>query len=197
MAAPRPAFDSDKITAFPGLFRGDQGQGIAKRTGFCNVRNGAWRHRLFWVRNSQRILHEGCGREMSKLSVALPPPPGSSEAPVWTGREFRLGGTSRRVLAFDLGESGWSEELFELHQKHASGDHFIDVASRRHALQQLDRWVPARDGTVLGGGCCGGYFLRDLAAARPEAEIIGADYTLGALDYLGRRIAGIPLLQFD
>ncbi|MEI9987040.1 MAG: hypothetical protein WDN69_30095 [Aliidongia sp.] len=29
----------------------------------------------------------------------------------------------------------------------------------------------------------------------PDAEIIGADYTLGALDYLGRRIADIPLLQ--
>jgi SAM-dependent methyltransferase len=134
---------------------------------------------------------------MSTLSVALPPPHGTNEVPVWTGADFRFGGTSRRVLAFDLGESGWSEQLFELHQEHVGGDHFIDVASRRHALEQLDCWLPGPGGIILEVGCSGGYFLGDLVAARPKAEIIGADYTLGALEHLGRSLAGIPLLQFD
>jgi SAM-dependent methyltransferase len=134
---------------------------------------------------------------MTTLSVALPPPPGMSEAPVWTGAEFRLGGDSRRVLAFDLGQSGWSEELFTLHQEQVGGDHFMDVASRRHALEALDRFLPGQGGVILEVGCSGGYFLGDLVAARPEAEIIGADYTLGALEHLGRRLSGIPLLQFD
>jgi|HubBroStandDraft_1064217.scaffolds.fasta_scaffold00077_42 SAM-dependent methyltransferase len=134
---------------------------------------------------------------MSTLSVALPSPPGATELPVWTGSGFRLGGTSRRVLAFDLGESGWSEQLFELHQEHAGGGQFIDVASRRHALLELDRWLPGPGGVILEIGCSGGYFLRDLAAARPSAEIIGADFTMGALEQLGRSLADIPLLQFD
>jgi SAM-dependent methyltransferase len=131
------------------------------------------------------------------LSLALPAPPGANELPVWTGTDFRLGEARRRVLAFELGASGWSEELFQLHQLHSGGDHFIDVASRRHALGQLARWLPGQGGVILEVGCSGGYFLRDLAAARPQAEIIGADYTLGALEHLAERLAGVPLLQFD
>jgi SAM-dependent methyltransferase len=135
--------------------------------------------------------------DMATLSVALPPPPGMSEVPVWTGAEFRLGSTKQRVLAFDLGQSGWSEDLFHLHQDQVGGDHFIDIASRRQALGQLQRWLPGPGGVILEVGCSGGYFLSDLAAVRPEAEIIGADYTLGALEHLGRTLAGVPLLQFD
>ncbi|MGB8841723.1 MAG: methyltransferase domain-containing protein [Aliidongia sp.] len=134
---------------------------------------------------------------MTKLSVALPSPPGTAEPPVWTGREFRIGQTSRRVLSFEVGESGWSEELFALHQEQAGGDHFIDIASRRHALGQLNQWLPGPGGVILEIGCSGGYFLRDLAAARPSAEIIGSDYTLAALEHLGSRLDGVPLLQFD
>jgi SAM-dependent methyltransferase len=134
---------------------------------------------------------------MTTLSVALPSPPGAIEAPVWTGREFRIGQTTRRVLSFDIGDSGWSEELFALHQEQAGGDHFIDIASRRHALAQLDRWLPGAGGVILEIGCSGGYFLRDLTAARPSAEIIGSDYTLAALEHLGSRLDGVPLLQFD
>jgi SAM-dependent methyltransferase len=135
--------------------------------------------------------------QIPRLSIALPAPPGATDAPIWTGTEFRLDGTSRRVLAYDTGPSGWSQELYELHQEHSPGDHFIDVASRRHALDQLARHLPQADATILEIGCSGGYFLRELAEARPKAELIGADYTLGALDVLGRTLPGIPLLQFD
>ena len=134
---------------------------------------------------------------MSLLSVALPPPPGSTEVPVWTGTAFRLGSAIHRVLAFEQDRSGWSEDLFALHQAHVGGDHFIDVASRRQALEQLDRWVPGAGGVILEVGCSGGYFLADLVAARPSAEIIGADYTRAALERLGQRLTKVPLLQFD
>jgi SAM-dependent methyltransferase len=134
---------------------------------------------------------------MTMLSVALPAPPGVDAVPVWTGTSFLLGATSRRVLAFGSDESGWSDQLYELHEDLVGDDHFMDVASRRHALGALDRFLPGPGGTILEIGCSGGYFLRDLAAHRPAAEIIGADYTLGSLERLGRGLAGIPLLQFD
>jgi SAM-dependent methyltransferase len=134
---------------------------------------------------------------MTSLSLALPPPPGQPHVPVWTGTEFRLGPGSQRVLAYETGASGWSEELFRLHEDQVGGDHFIDIASRRHALEALDRFVPERQRTILEIGCSGGHFLRELAASRPEAEIIGADYTLGSLERLGHRLSGVPLLQFD
>ena len=105
---------------------------------------------------------------MARLSVALPPPPGASDVPIWTGTEFRIGSTTQRVLAFERDESGWSEELFALHQAHGSGDHFIDVASRRHALGELDRWLPGSGGVILEVGCSGGYFLADFLRPGPR-----------------------------
>jgi SAM-dependent methyltransferase len=134
---------------------------------------------------------------MSVLSIALPLPPGASERPVWTGTEFRVGDASHRVLAFERDQSGWSEDLFALHEAVAGGDHFIDIASRRHALAQLDRWLPGPGGVILEVGCSGGYFLADLVAARPAAEVIGADYIRGSLERLGQRLPNVPLLQFD
>jgi SAM-dependent methyltransferase len=134
---------------------------------------------------------------MSLLSVALPPPPGSTEVPIWTGTAFRLGSATRRVLAFERDQTGWSEDLFALHQAHVGGDHFIDVASRRHALAELGQWLPGTGGVILEVGCSGGYFLADLVAARPGDEIIGADYTRAALERLGQRLTNVPLLQFD
>src|ERR1700689_3999172 len=128
---------------------------------------------------------------MSMLSVALPAPPGVTTVPVWTGTGFQLGATSRRVLAFGTDESGWSDELYELHEELVGDDHFMDVASRRHALGELDRFLPGPGGTILEIGFSGGYFLRDLAVHRPAAEIIGADYTLGSLERLGRGLVGI------
>ncbi len=134
---------------------------------------------------------------MSSLSVALPPPPGSTDVPVWTGTAFQLGPTTHRVLAFEQNETGWSDDLFALHQAHVGGDHFIDIASRRYALEQLDRWLPGTGGVILEVGCSGGYFLADLIAARPAAEVIGADYVHAALERLGQSLATVPLLQFD
>jgi len=134
---------------------------------------------------------------MSLLSMTLPPPLGATERPVWTGTAFKVGTTTHRVLAFEQDQSGWSEDLFALHQANVGGDHFIDVASRRHALQELDRWLPGPGGVIVEIGCSGGYFLRQLIAARPAAEAIGADYIRDALEQLGQRLTNVPLLQFD
>ena len=131
------------------------------------------------------------------LSFDWPIPPGSAAAPIWTGDGFRIGDRTERVLAFPTGESGWHDGLTDLHEETAGGDHFIDIASRRHTLAELRRELTGPRPTVLEVGCSGGHFLRDLIAAMPEAEIIGADFTRGALEQLGRRLPTVPLLQFD
>ena len=59
------------------------------------------------------------------LSVALPAPPGVDAVPVWTGTSFLLGATSRRVLAFGSDESGWSDQLYELHEDLVGDDHLL------------------------------------------------------------------------
>jgi tRNA G46 methylase TrmB len=69
----------------------------------------------------------------------------------------------------------------------AGRDHFIDVASRAHALAQVKRAVRASSPVVLEVGCSSGYFLEQLCAAMPQARIVGADYPLGtSRDSVGR-----------
>jgi SAM-dependent methyltransferase len=134
---------------------------------------------------------------MCPLSFDLPQPVGATGVPEWTGSVFRIGDRTSRVLAFGAGASGWTDHLTELHEETVGGDHFIDLASRAHALAELRRWLGQSRPSIIEIGCSGGHFLRDLAVTMPDAEIIGADYTLGTLDQLGQRLSGVPLLQFD
>ena len=72
--------------------------------------------------------------------VTFPPVLAGEEPPVWSGSAFVRSGESIRVLAYEVGESGWSDELTELHESATeSGTHFIDVASRDHAINELKR----------------------------------------------------------
>lgn len=46
-------------------------------------------------------------------------------------------------------------------------------------------------------GCSSGFLLRDLKREFPDAEIIGVDIALRALQRLGKTLDGIPLVQMD
>lgn len=118
-------------------------------------------------------------------------------AAIWTGAQFLVSGERVRVLSFGTAASGWTEGLTALHEAAAGREHFIDVASRAHALAQVKRAVRASSPVVLEVGCSSGYFLEELRAGMPQARIIGADYTLGTLHRLGHRLPDIPLLHFD
>jgi len=131
------------------------------------------------------------------LSFELPRPHESSPPPSWTGSAFRSGDTTDRVLAFAAVGSGWTDHLTDLVEQTAGADHFIDVASRAHAIEQLRRHLATSPATILEVGCSAGHFLSDALRAFPDAEIIGADYTLDTLRNLGARLPTIPLLRFD
>jgi SAM-dependent methyltransferase len=137
---------------------------------------------------------------MSRASAdpwQFPSPNGSETAAIWTGAQFLVSGEPVRVLSFGAGASGWTEALTDLHEEAAGRDHFIDVASRAHALAQVKQAVRASPPVILEVGCSSGYFLEELRAAMPQARIVGADYTLGTLQKLGQRLHDIPLLHFD
>jgi SAM-dependent methyltransferase len=102
------------------------------------------------------------------------------------------------VLSFLVENSGWSDELTDLHEESTSGDHPIDLASRALAIDQLTRFVSHRRApTVLEVGCSSGYFLNDARRALPNALLIGADYVKGPLEKLARTLPDVPLLQLD
>jgi SAM-dependent methyltransferase len=131
------------------------------------------------------------------LAFPWPVPPGAADVPVWTGDGFSVGGQRRSLLTYTVGDSGWTDDLTAFHEDNAGSDHFIDRASRAHALGQVLRHVRGPHPVVLEVGCSSGFFLEELRRALPRALVVGADYVRGPLEQLAQRRRDVPLLQFD
>lgn len=100
------------------------------------------------------------------------------------------------MVECDLADSGWTDELTELHEAEAGSDHYIDIASRGCALRWVRNWVPL-DALILDIGCSSGHMLRLLREELPHARLVGADYVSGPLTKLRRELPTAPLMQFD
>jgi hypothetical protein len=66
----------------------------------------------------------------SRQPPVLSPPPGWTEAPAWTGNGFALGDTVQRVLCYEVGSSGWTTRLTDLHEDVDDEYHYMTIASR-------------------------------------------------------------------
>jgi SAM-dependent methyltransferase len=108
-----------------------------------------------------------------------------------------IGDRSLRVASYETEPSHWSEDLTALHETESGRDHPIDCASRRLAVRTMRRLAGLKAPVILDVGCSTGFILEDLHEALPHAELVGADYLLGPLESLARRIPDIPILQFD
>jgi SAM-dependent methyltransferase len=130
--------------------------------------------------------------------MTFPPVSAGEDRPVWDGDTFVRSGQSNRVLAYEVGDSGWSDELTELHESATeSGTHFIDVASRDHAISELKRALGTKSVSIMEVGCSAGHLLADMRRSLPNATLTGGDYTLGTLVKLGEKMPGIPLVRFN
>lgn len=118
-------------------------------------------------------------------------------APVWTGKDFLLGTEKRSFLCYGQSQSGWSDELTELHEKEAgTGTHPIDIYSRYLAFNSV-KSVVEKQGILLDVGCSSGFFLADIRKRYPHANLIGADYLPGIVRHCAITHLGTPILQFD
>jgi SAM-dependent methyltransferase len=126
----------------------------------------------------------------------VPAPPNVSLPPRWTGRGFDCDGTLVPVLVFEVGDSGWTDDLNKLHEQTSGGRHPMDLASRKNALLQIKQWLEA-PGTVMEVGCSAGLFLKDLRRVLPQHFVVGSDYTLPSLRRLASANPDFPLFQFD
>ena len=127
----------------------------------------------------------------------LPHPTDKSRFVNWCNGAFQYDGRSCRVLAYDVSPSGWTDELTKLHEETGGSNHFIDVASRRHACAEVQRCISHPGSTVLEIGCSSGFLLRHLVRLLSGHRIVGADYTRETLELLGRQLPDVPLIQFD
>src|SRR6476620_11473821 len=96
----------------------------------------------------------------------------SVNAPVWTGHGFQVGEETCSILAYETGKSGWTDGLTEFHEEHASSDHFIDLASRQHAQEQLNKHLKTANPTILEIGCSSGQMLQLMKVSLPGAFVI-------------------------
>jgi SAM-dependent methyltransferase len=132
------------------------------------------------------------------LPFALPSTQPGLLAPEWDGRSFCIEAERRRVLRYlPEQDSGWSDALTTIHEQDAGDDHFIDRASRNHALGELARHLTGAAPVILEVGCSSGFMLREIRKAFPGACVLGADFVAGPLEALGSALPGVPLLQFD
>jgi SAM-dependent methyltransferase len=131
------------------------------------------------------------------LQLCLPPPPGVQNPPVWTGRGFQVDNELVEVLSYEVGASGWSDELTEFSEDSAGEHHYMDVASRERAYRALARNLKHSTAVLMDVGCSSGFMLKTLKDRFPQAAVIGADYVPGPLHKLSRAMPDTPLLQFD
>ena len=116
---------------------------------------------------------------------------------MWTGRGFQVGDRIVPVLAYELGSSGWTDELTVFHENTAGADHFIDRSSRDHALSRVRRAASGSSPSIIEIGCSSGFVLKLLRQSFPSSMIVGADYVGGPLQALASELPDLPLLQFD
>jgi hypothetical protein len=123
-----------------------------------------------------------------------PPLPGCFEMPIWTGRGFRLGDALVPILSYEVGSSGWTDDLTRFHEETAGSSHWIDQASRQHALEQLHKHVKGKGKfpAVLEVGCSSGFMLRLIRESLPHVWVIGSDVVRGPLEQLAVRMPNIP-----
>jgi SAM-dependent methyltransferase len=124
------------------------------------------------------------------------PAPGGGSA-YWTGSGFSIGDSFERLLCYQSGAPGWTEELTELHEAVDDEDHYMSVASREQAIGSLLSWIRTPQPVILDVGCSTGYTLGLLRHRIPRATLLGADCVRRPLEKLGAAIPDLPLFQFD
>lgn len=130
-------------------------------------------------------------------SEIFPPLSDTKEIPRWTGRGFQIGDRLFPILSYETSTSGWTDDLTVFHEKAAGSSHFIDLASRHHAISQVAQYASETSPVILDIGCSSGFLLADLKTAFPKAHVMGADVVLGPLLNLAKTSPEIPLLHFD
>ena len=106
-------------------------------------------------------------------------------------------GQEAPILSYDASSSGWTDELTSFHEETAGDDHYIDVASRNHAIAALRREIRGEKPVIIDIGCSSGSMLRALRKGFATATLVGADYIRGPLLGLAESLSGVPFLQFN
>jgi len=132
-----------------------------------------------------------------KLPSSFPPTQPNGPVPHWQNGVFSIGEQQVGVLEYSSNMAGWNDELTSFHEENAGDNHFIDSASRQHAISQINRHVTTKNPIIMEIGCSSGHLLAMLDKKIPQASIIGADIVSAPLLKLAEKHPNIPMLRFD
>ncbi len=131
------------------------------------------------------------------LPFSLLPTNVNNPTPIWDGNEFQIGSESVKVLEYSQNNQGWNDELTHFHEESVGDQHFIDCASREHAINELKKCLPNEGATILEVGCSSGYLIKKIKHVFPKAMVMGADIVSEPLQRLAETMAGVPFFRFD
>jgi hypothetical protein len=86
-------------------------------------------------------------------------PPIHGVQPKWCGRWFELGEKIVPLLSYGENFSGWNDQLTLLHEESTESHHFIDLTSRKHAIQELKQHLINHGQPVLLNVVCSSGYL--------------------------------------
>lgn len=132
------------------------------------------------------------------LPFTLPPITAEGAIPLWKGNGFQVGNEFNKVLQYSINTLGWNDDLTFFHEESAGDQHFIDRASRDHAIQQLKTHLKnKKNPVILEVGCSSGFMLKRMHHAFPDATIMGSDVVSEPLLQLTESLPEVPLFRFD
>ena len=134
---------------------------------------------------------------MDRLPLRFPPTEPNAPVPHWEKGIFSIGEQRTGVLEYSSNLAGWNDELTSFHEDNAGDNHFIDCASRQHAISELNKHVNVTQPVIMEIGCSSGHLLERLHKEKPEATLIGADIVYSPLLKLATKYPRIPMLRFD
>ena len=105
--------------------------------------------------------------------ISFPSPSALDTICNWNGRVFVVDGKEVPILAYDSFTSGWTDELTTFHQEIAGDNHYIDVASRDHAIAALNKAIKLEDAVIIDIGCSSGSLFVHCASASQRLRLLG------------------------
>jgi len=131
------------------------------------------------------------------VPFTLSPQSPGKPIPLWIGNGFRVGENIFPVLEYSSNAHGWTDDLTTMHEETAGSNHFIDRASRQHALAQVCKYVKGKTPVILEVGCSSGFMLRLIRDRLTDALVMGSDVVHAPLEQLAKEFPDIPLFRFD
>ena len=125
-------------------------------------------------------------------------PDNDNRTVIWDGKEFVCDDSKFRIFQYPVSVEGWSADLADLMFSENDSERPIGIASRRHTIEQIRKYMPEGEPKyILEVGCSTGLMIETLQREFPDALIAGSDVEYKSLLSIADKYSSVPLFQLD